>query len=358
MGSRSAPRLDYLFGPFRLIPSQHLLLRKGRALKLGGRALDILHLLLMRAGEEVSANALIEFTWPNVFVDKANLKVHVSSLRRTLDDTVPEATYITTVVGRGYQFVGRVHKERAEIAEFYSDDQPAVAGSLPTPSTLIGRQSEIEGFARALDCTGLVTLVGPGGVGKTSLAIAIANVRQANFPDGVHFVDLSATNDPTIVPQLVATSLGIRGDPADLISAVVRYLQGRRLLIVLDNCDQVLPGVATIAARIAEARLNSCLLATSRGPLGVSSENLQRVEPLAFPKRVEMHSASEALTYSSVELFALRALETADYRLVDGDANSVANLCEALDGLPLPIEIVAAKLDHFSPSELLKYCRA
>jgi predicted ATPase len=306
----------------------------------------------MRAGEEVSSDALIEFAWPNVFVDKSNLKVHVSSLRRALEDTVPQATYITTVVGHGYQFVGRVQTERAEIAGFSSDDLP-VARSLPTPSTLIGREREIAGLGRTLDRMGLVTLVGPGGVGKTSLVIAVANARQADFPDGVHFIDLSATNDSAAVPHLVATALGVRGDPADLISAVVRRLRDRRLLIVLDNCEHVLHGVATIAARITEARVSSCLLATSREPLGINGETLQRVEPLAIPHRADVRTASEAMAYPSVELFALRAFETADYRLIDCDAYAVASLCRALDGLPLAIEIAAAKLGQFSPPELL-----
>jgi predicted ATPase/DNA-binding winged helix-turn-helix (wHTH) protein len=342
----------FAFGPFRLIPSQHVLLRERRPVKLGGRALDILHLLLMRAGEEVSKKTLIEFAWPNVFVDEANLKVHVSSLRRALEDTLPQATYIATVAGRGYQFIGEVKTEGVEVAGLCRDDQPVVC-SLPTPPTLIGRQRDVEGVARALDFARLVTLVGPGGVGKTSLAIAVAHMRQDEFPEGVHFVDLTATDDLKLVPHLVATCLGVRGDPADLISAVVQHLQSRRMLIVLDNCEHVLPAAATIAVRLVEAKISSCLLATSREPLGVCGENLQRVEPLAIPERAKVRSASEAMLYPSVKLFALRAFEAADYRLIDSDAQATASLCEALDGLPLAIEIAAAKLDQFSPSELL-----
>src|SRR3984957_5574027 len=111
----SAGGVAFAFGPFRLIPSQRLLLRENRPAKLGGRGREILHLLVMRAGEEVSKNELIEFAWPNVFVDERNLKVHISSLRRALEDTLTHATYIATVVGHGYQFVGRVQTERVDI---------------------------------------------------------------------------------------------------------------------------------------------------------------------------------------------------------------------------------------------------
>jgi predicted ATPase/DNA-binding winged helix-turn-helix (wHTH) protein len=343
----------FAFGPFRLIPSQRVLVRENRPVKLGGRALDILHLLVMRSGEEVSKSALIEFAWPNVVVDERNLKVHISSLRRALEDTNPQATYIATVVGHGYQFVGRVQSARVDMAAFTIDDQPVVC-DLPALSSLIGRQRDVEGVGRALDFTRLVTLVGPGGVGKTSLAIAVAHARRDKFPDGVHYVDFSATDNPALVPHLVATGLGVRGDPADLISAVIEHLRERRMLIVLDNCEHVLHAAATIAARFVEAKIGSCLLATSREPLAVRGETVQRVEPLAFPQGVEVRSASEALAYPAVELFAMRALEAADYRLVDRGAPVVARLCEALDGLPLAIEIAAAKLDQFSPVELLE----
>ena len=322
-------------------------------MKLGGRALDILHLLVMRAGEELSKDALIEFAWPNVFIDERNLKVHISSLRQALTDTLPQATYIATVVGRGYQFVGQVRTESVEIADFSSAEHQAGNG-LPAPPTLIGRQRDIEGVTRALESTSLVTLVGPGGVGKTSLAIAVAHAKHDDFPDGVCFVDLSTIYDPALVPHVIAKGLGVRGDSGELIPAVAAHLQDRRALLVLDNCEHLLHAAAAMAARLIESKTRSCLLVTSREALGVTSEKLQRVQPLAFPQRTEVRSASEAMAYPSVELFALRALETADYQLVDRDAHVVASLCEALDGLPLAIEIVAAKLDQFSPAELLK----
>jgi predicted ATPase/DNA-binding winged helix-turn-helix (wHTH) protein len=349
---RDKPIIDlaFVFGPFSLIPSQQLLLRQNRPVKLGGRALDLLLLLLTRTGQEVSKSELIAFAWPKVFVDEHNLKVHISGLRRVLGDTLPQATYIATVVGRGYQFVGTVRTERVEITDF--SDVYVQAERLPLPAILIGRNQDVESVTHALDVTRLITLVGPGGVGKTSLALAVAHSKQDAFPDGVHIADLSQTDNPALVPHLVATCLGVRGSPSDLIAAVVEHLQDRRILLILDNCEHVLPAASTIAARLVEANINSCLLATSREPLGVSGENLHRVRPLTFPPRQGVRGASEALAYSSIELFALRAHDIADYHLIDDDIEVVARLCEAMDGIPLAIEIAVAKLVQFSLADL------
>jgi len=342
----------FAFGPFRLIPGRHVLVRENRAVKLGSRALDILHLLVIRAGQEVSKNELIEFAWPNIFVDDSNLKVHISSLRRALEDTLPQATYIATVAGRGYKFVGQVQTKYVETISVEGDEQ-LIASSLPAPTSLIGRQSDIEGVARALDFTRFVTLVGPGGVGKTSLAIAVAHARQEKFVDGVYFVDFSATDDSAFVPHLLAIALGVRGSTGDVILTTVEHLRNKRLLIVLDNCEHVLHAVAALAAQLVQAKTSTCLLATSREPLGIFGENVQRIKPLAFPRLRQTRDASEAAAYPAIELFLLRALETAEYRLADDDIYAVARICEALDGLPLAIEIVAAKLAHFSAAELL-----
>ena len=342
----------FVFGPYRLIPRQKLLLRGNRPIRLGGRALDVLHLLVMRAGDELSKEALIRFVWPDVSVDERNLKVQVSKLRQILQDTLPQATYIATVAGRGYQFVGRVETERVQTADFSGVERFGASG-LPASPTLVGRLREVEEVSRALEPGTVVTLVGPGGVGKTSIAVAVAHARRDAFPDGVHFVDLSTTQDPGLVPHLIARELGIRGEQADLASVVVGHLRDRRALIILDNCEHLLHSIAAIATRLAVAETDSCVLATSREPLGIGAEVQRRVEPLGFPSGSKVRGMNEALAYPSLELFALRALEATAYRLVDDDVPAVASLCAALDGLPLAIEIAAAKLGEFSPAELL-----
>ena len=350
----SGPDTEVAFaiGPFKLIPGRRILLRGDRTVKVGSRALDILHLLVKRAGEEVSKKALLRFAWPDVVVDDRNLKVHIRYLRQALEDTLPQATYIATVVGRGYQFVGPVRKEHAH-AEDSSSGEESVPSGLPAPSHLVGRRDDIENVSRTLDLAELVTLVGPGGVGKTSLAVAVAHARSGSSSDAVRFVDFAAIDDPALVPDIVAAALGVRADPADLVPAVVGRLRDKRTLVILDNCEHVMRGVATTAAMLVAAKTGSSLLATSRAPLGVRGESVYRVGPLGFPERGTVASVRKAVGYPSIELFALRARETSDYRMVDGDAAAVACLCEALDGLPLAIEIVAALLDRFTPESLL-----
>lgn len=353
MDSAEAIRTAFAFGPFRFIPSQRLLMKEDRQIKLGGKALDLLHLLVLRAGEEVTKASLIEHTWPDIFVEEANLKVHISSVRRALDDTHPQATYIATVAGRGYQFVASVKKQPFSSAE-ESAQEPTCFSNLPPVQSLVGRQRDIDCITRALDFTNLITLVGPGGVGKTSLAVAVGHAKRNEYPDGICFVDLSATKDQSLVLHVIATALGVRSDPSILITSTLERLRGSRTLVVLDNCDHVLRAVAEFAARCTQERIVARLLVTSREPLSVFGENVQRVEPLAFPHSHSTCGVDEALAFPSVALFALRAFENADYRLSESEVHAITRICELLDGLPLAIEIAAAKLDRLGPQELLE----
>jgi predicted ATPase/DNA-binding winged helix-turn-helix (wHTH) protein len=344
--------IAYSFGPFKLIPSQRVLVRDNRAVKVGGRALDILQLLVMEAGTQVSKDTLIKYAWPKVFVDERNLKVHISSLRRALQGTSDEAAYIATVVGHGYQFVGQVQVGRVQNLDCMVEDQ-VMPSSLPPRPTLVGRQRDIDAVARALDFTNCVTLVGPGGVGKSSLAIAVAHAKHDKYSDGIYFVDLSTTTAPDLVSHHIAKILGIQTSAGRVITEVTEHLRNRHVLIVLDNCEHVLHAAAALANCLVQSKIVSCLLATSREALGVRGENVQRVHPLAFPGPGKLAGTRAALAFPAVELFAVRARETAAHHFVDNDVDAVASLCEALDGLPLAIELAAAKLDEFSPAELL-----
>lgn len=350
---RSKSELVFSFGPYRLVPSRQLLLFERYPIKLGGRAFELLRLLVQRRGEIVTKEELVAAAWPGIFVHEANLKVNMSNLRRLLGDTKLSPTYVATLVGRGYRFVAPVH------AEFgvFEDDGSAVgeqsSSRLPPRGHIVGREADIADVLEALRRERHVTLVGAGGVGKTTVAIGAANAYADVLLDGVCFVDLAAISDPTLLPVSLVTALGIRGNPDDSFSASLDYLRLRRLLIILDNCEHVLPAASMFARRLALECGSSKVLATSREPLGFDAECLIRIDPLATPDGGAGLDLRDALSYPTVELFVSRALEWAGYRVTDEDCDAVVSICRAVEGIPLAIEITAAQLEKYSPAELL-----
>ncbi len=230
----------FVFGTFRFLPRQQLLLRDGQPVKLGGRAMDILHLLLKSAGEPVGKRALEQFAWPDTFVHESNLKVHISSLRRALGETSPQPTYISTVAGRGYRFIPRVSIEPIAIASVPSDGAPLVH-SLPPQRPPIGREREIDRVASMLTRSRLVTLVGPGGVGKTTVALAAAKRFEEEGVGSVVFVDLSRVASEEFVPASLAAALGSAPAATIVFRQSYRYFARRTALLLLDTCEHV-PG--------------------------------------------------------------------------------------------------------------------
>src|SRR5216683_3280841 len=195
------------FGPFRLVPAQQLVLDGDRQLALGSRAFDILMALVDRAGEVVSKAELIASAWPDTFVEESNLRVHIAGLRRALRDGEGANRYVATIPGRGYRFVAPVVS---------APDAPAAApspaiqlGNLPPPLTrVIGRSLLVGTLSALLLQRRFLTLVGPGGIGKTTVAMAIAHAAASAYRDGAVFVDLAPVGDPRLVPSTLAAALG------------------------------------------------------------------------------------------------------------------------------------------------------
>jgi predicted ATPase/DNA-binding winged helix-turn-helix (wHTH) protein len=342
------------FGPFRLLPAQQLLLEGETPVRLGSRALEILTALALRAGELVSKDELMTRVWPDTVVEEGNLKVHVAALRKTLGDGRPGRRYLATVPGRGYRFVAPVELSEPEGPLSYEAATSERTHNLPaSPPRAIGRAETISTLLDQLPQRRFVTIVGPGGIGKTTVALAVAEALIAAYEDGVRFVDLAPLGDPQFVPAALASALGIAIHSENAVSALIDALQHKRMLLVLDNCEHVIDIAATLAEQIFDCALGVHILATSREALRAKGERVHLLSPLASPPSSPKLTAAEALTYPAVQLFVECAAANVDgFELSDADAPVVADICRKLDGIALAIELTATRIEAFGVRQL------
>jgi predicted ATPase/DNA-binding winged helix-turn-helix (wHTH) protein len=341
------------FGPFRLFPAQQLLLEGETPVRLGSRAFEILTALVERPGELVSKEELIARVWPNTFVEEGNLKVHIAALRRALGDGQPGRRYLATVPGRGYRFVAPV--------EFFEPAQPsphpcAAKHTHNLPASLpraIGRADTIGALIGQLPHRRFITVVGAGGIGKTTVALTVAGALVADYEDGVRFVDLSPLSDPRFVPSALASALGLTIHSEDAVLGLIAFLRDKHMLVVLDSCEHVIEAAASLAEQVFDDAPGVHILATSREPLRAKGERVHRLSPLESPRSSSGLTAAEALAFPAVELFVERASASLDgFELSDATAPVVAEICHKLEGIALAIELAATRVDAFGLQEL------
>jgi len=223
----------------------------------------------------------------------------------------------------------------------------------PRLTRMIGRSSLVASLSAQLPQRRFLTLVGPGGIGKTTVAIAIAGEVASSYGDGVVFVDLGRISDPRLVPSTLATALGLAIHSEEEIPGLITFLQGKQTLLVLDSCEHVIEVAAQIAEEIYKSAPSVHILTTSREPLRSAGERVHRLPPLETPPESERLTAAEALTFPGVELFVERAAACLDgFELSDLDAPIVADICRRLDGIALAIELAASRIDVFGLREL------
>ncbi|KWB13983.1 transcriptional regulator [Burkholderia cepacia] len=305
----------------------------GKLLRIGSRAFEILELLIRANGALVSKDEIMQRVWPHTVVEENNLQVHVAALRKALAD---DRNLIVTVPGRGYRLVGG----RADVAP----PVRAVTSRLTAaPTALVGREQTVAEVLAALDTARVVTLVGAGGIGKTRLALEAALRAEARFPDGAAFVSLATVAAPQFVPDALAAAFGIAQPAGSLtLEAVLASVANRRMLLVLDNCEHLLDAAARIASALTESDAGLRVLATSREALRIQGERLCPIPPLEVPR--EGADDAETLGASAVQLFSAR-VQAADPRfpLDERSVSLMASVCRRLDGLPLAIELAAAR---------------
>jgi predicted ATPase len=335
------------FGRFRMLPHRRELLADGQPIKLGGRAFDALLALLEGRGKVVSRDELVRRVWPGRIVTDKNLHLQISALRAALG---AERQLIHTVPGRGYQFTGE--PAGAELAPA----QPRSAlprANLPEPiSELVGRDDELHETLGLAAAHRLVTLTGAGGIGKTRLALAMARQLLPHFAHGVWLAEFSPLADPGLVPATVAAVVGLElGGGEASAQRVAQALADRPLLLVLDTCEHVIRA----AARMIEAMLRAGpalrIIATSREPLRTEGEQTYPVPPLAVLAE-DAEDEEDPLRYSAVRLFLDRARAAAPHFVPDGSASIIATICRRLDGIPLAIELAAARAVALGIEEL------
>jgi predicted ATPase/DNA-binding winged helix-turn-helix (wHTH) protein len=331
------------FGPFNLFPAQRLLLEGDKPVRLGSRALDILIALVERPGEVLGKDDLMARVWPNTFVDEGNLKFQVSALRRTLGGG---NRYLVNVPGRGYSFTAPIIRiEETRLAAPVTETQHNLPAQL---TRLIGRDDAVGRLTARLARHRLLTIVGPGGIGKTSVALAVAEALIGAYQHGVWLVDLAPLADPRLVPTALAAALDFEIQSENPLPHLLDVLRDRQILLVLDNCEHVIDAAAGLAAAVLRGVPGAHLLATSREPLRVEGEHVHRLAALASPPVSSSLGAAEALGFPALQLFVERAAASLDeFELSDPDAPIVADICRRLDGMALAIELAAARVDAF-----------
>jgi predicted ATPase/DNA-binding winged helix-turn-helix (wHTH) protein len=339
---------SFTFGSFQLIAVQRMLLEDGKPLRLGSRALDILITLVASAGEIVTKEQLIACIWPDTVVDEGALRVHVAALRRALGDGRAQTRYISNVPGRGYTFVAPVVRGQPKPAAA-SPSGGAVGGNLPAPLTrILGRDDTIAALAAQLTQRRLLTIVGPGGIGKTTLAVAVAEAVSASFEDGVWFVGLASLTDPNLMSSALSTVLGISASALDLGAGLAAWLRDKEALIVLDSCEHVVGAAAKLVEELLRAAPRVRFLTTSREPLRAEGEWLHRLGSLAVPPDSTDLKTEDALNYPAIALFSERASASVEgFSLTTADLPVVTEICRRLDGVPLAVELAAAQVGVF-----------
>jgi predicted ATPase/DNA-binding winged helix-turn-helix (wHTH) protein len=342
------------FGNFQLYATQRLLERSGIPLILGARAFDILTVLVEHAGNVVGKSDLMARVWPGVNVDEGSLRVQISAVRKALREGEAGMKYVMTVAGQGYCFVAPISRSSAPKRLTVSSKLDHACNLPPTLARMVGRRETIREISSQLLLQRFVTVAGPGGIGKTTVAVSVGHELLTAFNGAVHFFDLGALSDPLLVPIAVASTLGLMGESSDPVTSLIAFLRAKRTLLIFDNCEHVIGSAATLSERIFENAPQVFILATSRESLRVEGERVRRLSSLESPPDDAGLTAAQALEFPAVQLFVERAVASGRrFELNDADAPVVGEICRKLDGMALAIELAAGRVDAYGIRETL-----
>jgi predicted ATPase/DNA-binding winged helix-turn-helix (wHTH) protein len=332
------------FGPFRLLVGERLLTKAGTAVDLGARTLDLLIALISSPNEVVSKKNLMSRVWPDVIVEEGSLRFHMNGLRKALGDGRDGARYIATLPGRGYCFVAPVSRRTGA-----PDAAPAnfPHANLPCRLTqIVGRDEDVLRLSAQLTASRIISIVGPGGIGKTTVAVAVGHHLSAAFDGAALFVDFGMLSDPDLVAPGVASVLGLAVGSNDVRPGLIAYLRDKRILLILDTCEHLIDAVAMLASSIIEAAPQVRILITSREALRIEGERIYRLDALGCPPDDPEITAEAVLSFPATQLFMERAAASGvSLDVNDADARIVASICRKLDGVALAVELAARRVE-------------
>ena len=349
-GSSNANRI--VFGSFELNVTERTLKKADEAIPLGARAFDILIALIDRAGEVVTKNELMARAWPDVTVEEGSLRVHLSALRKALGDGQFSNRYISNVQGRGYCFAAPVNR-RVENQDKGSG--PAGSSNLPPAlGRMVGRDDAVHEIRTRLQAERLITVLGAGGIGKTTVAVAVGHAASTDFSYGVFFIDLSTLLHKEQFVGAVASAVGLDHQFADPQDSLLKFLRTRKALVIFDSCEHLIEKTAELADGIFRHAPDVCVLATSREALKTAGESVFHLHPLDCPPEQAGLTAAEALSYPAARLFVERVgARGNNFSLSDDEASVVAEICRKLDGVALAIELAAGRAAIFGIRDTL-----
>jgi predicted ATPase/DNA-binding winged helix-turn-helix (wHTH) protein len=351
-------QLVYEAGSLAIDAGRRELRARGVLIPIGGRAFEIIETLVRSAGELVTKDELMGRVWPGAIVGEATIQVHISAIRKALG---PDRAILKTTSGRGYRLLGRWTARPRDAREAPVDPAPGrvpaapVQGNLPiAASELIGRDAALRHVRDLISAYRAVTLTGPGGIGKTKLALAVAHALSAGFDGGAWLVDLASLSDASLVAAAVASVLGLYLGQTDISpEALARAIGRRKLLLVIDNCEHVINVVATVVEAVVRLCPMVSVLATSRELLRIDGECAFRLQPLDFPAQDAAEGHDRILEMSAVRLFIARVATARSGGQPRDEIAAIAAICQRLDGIPLAIEFAAARAATLGVAEVL-----
>lgn len=347
-----APSRIYRFGDFEMVIPQMTLSLRGETVRLGGRASNLLGVLVEAGGALVTRAALLEAVWPGQSIDDSALRVHLSAARKVLIAGGLAEPAIVNEAGRGYRLAVEIVQEGTPSQR--PSSPTIVAPRLPSRITkIIGRDNVTTGLARELVERRFITITGPGGIGKTTAAVAVAHECLALSTTNAWFVDLAPLGDDSAVLEALALSLGVAGSGSSMRKGIADLLASAPSLLILDNCEHVIEAVAALAEELLRAVADLQILATSREPLRAEGEWVHRLAALDVPPATAA-TTSDMTSYAAVDLFIQRARAASssfDFDIVS--LGAIVEICRRLDGIPLAIELAAARTDVMAPDLIL-----